>query len=399
MEVLAGGGVTSAKGFLAGAVAAGIKKSGAPDLTIVWSDRAAAVAGVFTQNKVRAAPVVLSEQRVKQRTARGVVVNAGNANACTADEGMVNATEMTTLAAAKLGARPDEVLVASTGVIGVQLPMEKVRAGLAAIDLSRDGGAQAAEAIMTTDLRSKERAVRLEIGGQPVNVGGMAKGSGMIHPNMATMLAFITTDAAVDPAFLQTVLREATAKSFNMISVDGDTSTNDTLIALANGAAGNSPITAGTPEAALFQEALDDVAIDLAKAIARDGEGATKLIDMLVEGARSLADARTAARAVVSSSLFKAAVYGADPNWGRILCALGYSGADVDPLRADIRIGNVYLMKDGKIQTFDRSAAVAEMAGPDVFVSAHLHLGDASARAWGCDLTEGYVDINGRYTT
>jgi len=281
----------------------------------------------------------------------------------------------------------------------VQLPMEKVRAGLAAIDLSRDGGAQAAEAIMTTDLRPKERAVRLEIGGQPVNVGGMAKGSGMIHPNMATMLAFITTDAAVAPAFLQTALREATAKSFNMISVDGDTSTNDTLIALANGAAGNSPITAGTPEAALFQEALDDVAIDLAKAIARDGEGATKLIDMLVEGARSLADARTAARAVVSSSLFKAAVYGADPNWGRILCALGYSGADVDPLRADIRIGNVYLMKDGKIQTFDRSAAVAEMAGPDVFVSAHLHLGDASARAWGCDLTEGYVDINGRYTT
>ncbi|HEX5418061.1 MAG TPA: bifunctional glutamate N-acetyltransferase/amino-acid acetyltransferase ArgJ [Chloroflexota bacterium] len=399
MEVLAGGGVTSAKGFLAGAVAAGIKKSGALDLSIVWSESEAAVAGVFTQNKVRAAPVVLSEQRVKQGAARGVVVNAGNANACTADEGMANAQEMAALTAGKLGARPEEILVASTGVIGVQLPMEKVRAGIAAIDLSQDGGARVAQAIMTTDLRPKERAVRLEIGGQTVTIGGMAKGSGMIHPNMATMLAFITTDAAVDPVFLHTALREAAATSFNMISVDGDTSTNDTLVALANGAAGNAPITAGTPEAVLFQEALDDVAIDLAKAIARDGEGATKLIEMVVEGARSLADARTAARAVVSSSLFKAAVYGADPNWGRILCALGYSGADVDALRADIRLGSVDLMKNGEIQQFDRAAAVAEMAGPDVLVSAHLHLGDATARAWGCDLTEGYVDINGRYTT
>ena len=309
------------------------------------------------------------------------------------------AEEMAALAAAKLGARPEEILVASTGVIGVQLPMDKVRSGIAAVDLSADGGDQAAQAIMTTDLRPKERAVRLEIGGQTVTIGGMAKGSGMIHPNMATMLAFITTDAAVDPNLLQAALREAAATSFNMISVDGDTSTNDTLVALANGAAGNATIVAGTPEAAQFQDALNDVAIDLAKAIARDGEGATKLIEMLVEGARTLADARAAARSVVSSSLFKAAVYGADPNWGRILCALGYSGADVDDLRADIRIGDVYLMKDGKIQQFDRAAAVAQMAGPDVFVSAHLHLGDESARAWGCDLTEGYVDINGRYTT
>ena len=399
MEVLAGGGVTAALGFRAGAVAAGIKKSGDLDLSIVWSDRPTQVAGVFTQNKVRAAPVTLSEQRVKRQHARGVVVNAGNANACTADEGMSNARAMADLTAAKLGVDPDEVLVASTGVIGVQLPMEKIRAGIAAIDLSADGGASAARAIMTTDLRPKERAVCLQIDRRTVTVGGMAKGSGMIHPNMATMLAFITTDAAVEPSFLQTALREATNVSFNMISVDGDTSTNDTLLVFANGAAENEPIRAGTSAAEAFQEALNDVAIDLAKAIARDGEGATKLIEVHVEGAESAEDARKAARAVASSSLLKAAVYGADPNWGRILCALGYSGANVDAERADIRIGDVYLMKGGEIQSFDRGAAVAQMAGPDVFVGANLHLGEAAARAWGCDLTEGYVEINGRYTT
>jgi len=399
MEVLAGGGVTTAKGFRAGAVAAGIKKSGDLDLSIVWSDYPARVAGVFTQNKVRAAPVLLSEERVRRRQARGVVVNAGNANACTADQGLANAREMAQLTAAKLGVDADDVVVASTGVIGVQLPMEKIRAGIQSIDLSPDGGARAARAIMTTDLRPKERAVRLTIDGRQGTIGGMAKGSGMIHPNMATMLAFITTDAAVDPIFLQTALREATNVSFNMISVDGDTSTNDTLLVFANGAAGNGLIREGTADAAAFQEALNDVAIDLAKAVARDGEGATKLIEMQVTGAESSEDARKAARAVVSSSLFKAAVYGADPNWGRILCALGYSGANVDAARADIRIGDVYLMRGGEIQSFDRAAAVAQMAGPDVLVSAHLHLGDASARAWGCDLTEGYVDINGRYTT
>lgn len=399
MKVLDRGGATSAKGFQAGAVAAGIKKNGALDLCVLLSDRAAAVAGVFTTNKVRAAPVDLSEQRASRGRARGVIVNAGNANACTGETGRRDAEEMAKLAATTFEVDPEEILVASTGVIGVQLPMERVRAGVGWIELSPDGGSEAAKAIMTTDTRSKERAVQVEIDGHAVTVGGMAKGSGMIHPNMATMLAFITTDAAVDPAFLRTAVREAADRSFNMISVDGDTSTNDTLIVLANGAAENAPITAGTSAAGAFQEALNDVAIDLAKAIARDGEGATKLIEMLVEGARADSDARQAARAVVASSLFKAAVYGADPNWGRILCALGYSGAEVDSNRADIRIGDVYLMRGGEIQPFDKSVAAAQLAGPDVYVYANLHLGPATARAWGCDLTEDYVEINGKYTT
>jgi glutamate N-acetyltransferase/amino-acid N-acetyltransferase len=399
MEVLPGGGVTSARGYRAGAVAAGIKKSGALDLCVVWSDFPAAAAGVFTQNKVRAAPVQLSEARVGQAPARGVVVNAGNANACTAEEGLANAREMARLVASRFGALEASVLVASTGVIGVQLPMERVRDGISRIELSPGAGAEAAHAIMTTDTRPKERAVQVEIDGTPVTVGGMAKGAGMIHPNMATLLSFITTDAAVEPTFFQAAVKAAADRSFNLISVDGDTSTNDTLLAFANGAAGNHPITAGTPEAEALQEALDDVAIDLAKAIARDGEGATKLIEVLVDGAPSERDARLAARSVISSSLFKAAVYGSDPNWGRILCALGYSGAEFDPLKADVRIGDVWLMRDGQIQAFDRGAAVAQMAGPDVFVGVNLHAGPASARAWGCDLTEGYVDINGRYTT
>lgn len=399
MDVLAGGGVTSAKGYRAGAVACGIKKTGALDLVIIASDRPAAVAGVFTTNKVRAAPVELSERNVKRAVARGIVANSGNANCCTGEQGMADAREMAELAAARIGASAEEMVVASTGVIGVHLPMDLIRRGIPRIELSPSGGAAAARGIMTTDTVPKEWAVTTTIDGATITVGGTSKGSGMIHPNMATMLAFITTDAAVEPSFLQTAVRRAADVSFNMISVDGDTSTNDTLVVLANGAAENSPIRENTLEAERFQEALDAVAIQLAKAIARDGEGATKLIEVLVEGAATLADARTAARAVVSSSLFKAAVYGADPNWGRILCALGYSGASVDPSKADILIGDVCLMREGKIQPFDRAAAIAQMAGPDVFVRANLHLGSASSRAWGCDLTEKYVDINGRYTT
>ncbi|MBX6770524.1 MAG: bifunctional glutamate N-acetyltransferase/amino-acid acetyltransferase ArgJ [Chloroflexi bacterium] len=399
MNVLVGGGVTSALGYRAGATAAGIKKTGAPDLALVASDIPATAAGVFTTNRVRAAPVILSEEIVRRGRARGIIVNSGNANCCTGDRGLADAREMARLAAERLGAAPDEIIVGSTGVIGVYLPMEPIRAGIRKIELSRDGGAAAARGILTTDTFPKERAVTFDLGNQTITVGGMAKGSGMIHPNMATMLAFVTTDAAVEPSFLRAAVREACDGSFNMISVDGDTSTNDMFVVLANGAAGNPPIEAGTDAAARFQEALNDVAVELAKAIARDGEGATKLIEVLVEGARTLADARTAARAVVASNLFKAAVYGADPNWGRILCALGYSGAEVDPARVDISIGDIYLMRNGEIQPFDREAAVARMAGPEVLVRAHLHLGSARARAWGCDLTEKYVEINGRYTT
>lgn len=399
MDILAGGGVTSAKGYRAGAVACGIKKTGALDLVLLASDRTATVAGVFTTNKVRAAPVELSERVIKGMIARGVIANSGNANCCTGAQGMADAKEMAALAAARIGSPAEQIVVASTGVIGVHLPMDRIREGVPRIQLSPDGGAEAARGIMTTDTTPKESAVTIGIDGRTVTVGGMSKGSGMIHPNMATLLAFITTDAAVEPSFLQAATRAACAVSFNMISVDGDTSTNDTFVVLANGAAENPPIQAGTTAATRFQEALDYVAIQLAKAIARDGEGATKLIEVVVDGAQTLADARTAARAVVSSSLFKAAVYGADPNWGRILCALGYSGAAVDPSKADILIGDVWLMRAGEILPFDRAAAVAQMAGPEVFVRADLHLGTASARAWGCDLTEKYVDINGRYTT
>jgi glutamate N-acetyltransferase/amino-acid N-acetyltransferase len=399
MDVVVGGGVTSAQGFRAGSVAAGIKKTGAPDLCVLWSDRLAAVAGVFTTNKVRAAPVLISEERVRRGVSHGVVVNAGNANACTAAQGLADTVEMAHLTARRFGAADDEILVASTGVIGVNLPMERIREGISRVELASDGGAAAARAIMTTDLRPKEHAVAFRLVNTSITVGGMAKGSGMIHPNMATMLSFITTDAAVDPTFLQIALREATDISFNMITVDGDTSTNDTLLAFANGAAGNPPIQTGTAAAAQFQEALNAVATELAKAVARDGEGATKLIEVAVMGAASSDDARRAARSVAASSLFKAAVYGSDPNWGRILCAIGYSGAAVDSERVDVRMGDVWLMRAGQIQAFERAAGVAQMAGPVVVVAVDLHLGSASARAWGCDLTEQYVEINGKYTT
>lgn len=399
MDVVAGGGITAARGFRAGAVASGIKKTEALDLVLVASDREATAAGVFTQNKVRAAPVTLSEQNLANGRARGIIANSGNANCCTGQQGWADAQEMARLAAGKLGVAPEGIVVASTGVIGVHLPMDRIRAGVPRIELSAASGSDAARGIMTTDTFPKEHAVTVEIDGQRITVGGMSKGSGMIHPNMATLLAFVTTDAAVEPVFLRAAVREACDLSFNMISVDGDTSTNDTLVVLANGAAGGPEIKAHTPAAALFQEALNDVTVELAKAIARDGEGATKLLEVQVEGAATEADARIAARGVVSSSLLKAAVYGADPNWGRILCALGYSGAAVDPAKTDIQIGDVWLMRDGEIQPFDRETAVRQMVGPDVLVRANLHLGSASARAWGCDLTEQYVDINGRYTT
>jgi glutamate N-acetyltransferase/amino-acid N-acetyltransferase len=306
---------------------------------------------------------------------------------------------MTRLTAERFDGVPDDVLVASTGVIGVRLPMDKVRAGISQIELSENGGEATANAIMTTDTRPKQRAVSLALGGTPVTIGGTCKGSGMIHPNMATLLAFLTTDAAVDATFLAVALRRAADVSFNLVSVDGDTSTNDSLFCLANGAAGNPSIDECSPDAATFQQALNVVAIELAKEIARDGEGATKLLEVQVEGARSDDDARRAARSVTASSLFKAAVYGCDPNWGRILCALGYSGAQVDALVTDLRMGEVWLMRDGEIQPFDKRRAADQMRGDTVNVFVHLHQGDCRATAWGCDLTEAYVDINGKYTT
>jgi glutamate N-acetyltransferase/amino-acid N-acetyltransferase len=397
MEPIANGAITDAAGFSAGAVHAGIKKDGhSLDLCIIASERPATAAGVFTRNKVRAAPVLVSEERLRGGRCQAIVVNAGNANCCTAERGLADARRMTELTAQKLGIAVTDVAVASTGVIGVHLPMERVEAGIGAVDPTSgsQAGHDAALAIMTTDTRPKEAAVRLSVGGREVVVAGIAKGSGMIHPNMATMLAFVVTDAALAPSLLRRATGEATDRSFNQMTVDGDTSTNDTLMVLANGASGNEP-----GDATAFQEALTTVCAELAKLVARDGEGATKFVEMIVEGALSDADARLAAKAVVSSSLVKTAIYGADPNWGRVLCALGYSGAEVDERKVDLRIGDVWLMRAGQIQSFDRAAGVAALHGPDVEIWADLNLGTGKAKAWGCDLTEGYVEINGKYTT
>jgi glutamate N-acetyltransferase / amino-acid N-acetyltransferase len=299
----------------------------------------------------------------------------------------------------RFGCTAAEVLVASTGVIGVRLPIDKVRAGVQQIQVSREGGHEAALGIMTTDTRPKEIALAFDLDGQRVVIGGIAKGSGMIHPNMGTMLAFITSDAAVSPAFLAEALRRSVERSFNMVTVDGDTSTNDTAAVLANGQAGNAPIEAGTTAAGAFQEGLNRVTAYLAQQIARDGEGASKFVEVRVSGARNEGDARLAARAIAGSSLTKAAVYGSDPNWGRILCAAGYSGADVDQAQADVTVGEVALMRGGEILPFDKARASAALRGPDVLLAVNLHLGDGEAVAWGCDLTEQYVKINAEYTT
>jgi glutamate N-acetyltransferase/amino-acid N-acetyltransferase len=394
------GGVTFPAGFSAGAVYAGVKTPGPGklDLAILASDRPAVTAGIFTTNAFCAAPVVVTRERVATRRARAVIVNAGNANACTGEQGLADAREMAALAAARIDGSPDEVLVASTGVIGVPLPMDLIRQGAEAIEFAPDGGSRFAQAIITTDTRTKEAAAEVDIGGHTVRIGGAAKGAGMIHPNMATLLVFVATDAAVEPAFLQDALRRAGADSFNMITVDGDTSTNDTLVVLANGAAGN-PVIEGGQDGEKFVAALSYVCGEMAKAVVSDGEGATHLIRVDVRGAASDEDARAAARSVVRSPLVKAAVYGNDPNWGRVLCAVGYSGAKVDPDKVDLYVGDVQLVKDGSPVAGSREAAGDVMRQDEVVFVADLHVGAAAATAWGCDLTEAYVVENSAYTT
>jgi glutamate N-acetyltransferase / amino-acid N-acetyltransferase len=395
------GGVTLAAGFSAGAVYAGIKTPGHDkyDLAIVASDRPCVAAAVFTQNAFAAAPVLVSREHLAGGAGvRGIVVNAGNANACTGAQGLADAREMCALAAARLHAAPEQILVASTGVIGVPMPMELIRQAVGEIELNPEGARRVPRAIMTTDTRPKIAGVEFEVGGRTVRMGGIAKGAAMIHPNMATMLCFVTTDAAVEPGFLQEALRAAVADSFNMISVDGDTSTNDTVLALANGSAGNETI-GGGEDGEIFVEALTRVCSELAQAIVGDAEGGTKVIRMVVKGARSREDARAAARAVVSSNLTKAAVYGADPNWGRVLCAVGYSGAHVDPEAVDLWVGDVQLVRAGAPVEGSREAAAPAMAERVVAFTADLHVGDATATAWGSDLTEQYVVENSAYTT
>ena len=401
IDPLAGGTVTSVQGFLAGATYAGLKTYAEDklDLSLLLSEAPCAAAGVFTTSTIKSPSVTVTQEHLDRGPVRGLVVNAGIANTCVGDQGYKDATEMTALAAGQLGVKPEEVLVCSTGIIGVELPMSLIRTGIQDIELSRDGGPRLARAMMTTDTRPKEVAVTFEVDGQPVRMGGVTKGTGMVHPNMATMLAFITTDATVDRNFLQTTLREVADATVNMLTVDGDTSTNDTLLVLANGLAGNRPITAGSPDAATLTEALLEVCVHLTREMARDGEGATRLIVVEVTGAKDTRDARIAARTIASSNLVKSAVHGADPNWGRVLAALGRSGATAVEEKIDLYINGVCIMQEGKQIPFHRDAVVVLMRGPEVTFRLHLNLGDGQATAWGCDLTEQYVIINSAYTT
>ncbi|HOG46491.1 MAG TPA: bifunctional glutamate N-acetyltransferase/amino-acid acetyltransferase ArgJ [Anaerolineae bacterium] len=403
LEWLAGGTVTSVPGFLASGVACGIKRPAAPDLALVAAERPCAAAGVFTTNRFPAAPVLYDRAALAASPyVQAVAINAGCANACTGDEGLADAREMAGLVASGLGCPPEAVLVMSTGVIGVRLPMERLRVGIpqAAQALSADGGAAAARAIMTTDTRPKACAVRTVVGGRVVTVGGMAKGSGMIHPNMATMLAVIATDAAATPPVLDALLRRAVGRSFNAVTVDGDTSTNDTLLLLANGAAGRAELSdPDAPEAQALAEALEVVAVHLAQAIARDGEGASHFVTVRVRGAAGEADARRAAKAVANSPLVKTAIYGGDPNWGRVLCAVGYSGCAVDPARAALWFGELALVAGGRPLDYDEKQAAAVLQQPEVTITVDLGLGAGEATVWTCDLTHRYVDINAHYRT
>jgi len=397
---LTDGSSTSAIGFKAGALVAGFKPSGRPDLGIWASDAPCVAVGTFTQNAFAAGPVVVSRDRLNAAPrAQAVVFNAGNANACNAAQGLKDAREMAELAAARLEISPELVLVASTGIIGVPMPMDKLRDGLKRVHLEADGGHAAAQAIMTTDRRQKECAMSLDVGGREVRIGAMTKGVGMIHPNMATMLAFVGTDAAIDPAFARTALKRVVERTFNMISVDGDTSTNDSCFLLANGLSGAPTLTDGSQDAERFVAALEAVCTDLARKMAADGEGANKLLQVDVTGAANEVDARQAARAVVRSSLLKAALHGEDPNWGRVFMAVGNSGAQVDPAHAALWIGSVQIARDGVTTGAPADDARAQMRGDEVTMRVDLGLGSGSARAWGCDLTEDYVVENSAYST
>ncbi len=393
------GGVTAPKGFMAAGAAAGIRKKGRPDVAVVYSTVPAAAAAVYTMNQFKAAPLQVTESNLANGQAQAIVVNSGIANAGMGQVGLEQARQMSDWAAETLGVGTTDVIVASTGVIGMPLPMEKIHDGVAkaASQLQAAGGHEAAYAIMTTDTVQKEAALEIQLGGERVTLGAMAKGSGMIHPNMATMLGFVTTDAAIEASALQKALKAVVDETFNMISVDGDTSTNDMVAVLANGLAGNPLITADSEEWGVFTEALQTLCTVMAKAIAQDGEGATKLIEATVSGAKTKDEARLAAKAIISSSLVKAAVYGEDANWGRIACALGYSGAVFDPAGVAIYLGDVQVAKDGMGLDFDEEKAAQVLKQKQVTITAQLGAGEYQATAWGCDLTYDYVKINADY--
>ena len=391
--------VTAPRGFRAGVTACGIKSDASiKDLGILASDVPCVAAGTFTTSSTRAAPVMVCQERLKSGKAQAVIVNSGNANCATGELGLLNAYRMTEYAARRLGLENELVLCSSTGIIGRQLPIEKIQAGVPKIELREDQGNAFSEAIMTTDTRPKRIALEFELEGRTVRLGGVTKGAGMIYPNMATMLCYLTTDAAIEAAWMKTEVRSAVADSFNLMAMDGDMSTNDTCILFANGLAGNTPINAQHPEAATFREALRRVTQFLAIEMARDGEGATKLMTVHVRGARDKADAVKAARAITVSPLWQCALAGGDPNWGRIVAALGASGCELDQNTYDIFIGNVQVTQQGMAANYQQDEARAAMAGSEVTISVDLHLGDGQATAWGCDLTHGYIDENTLYT-
>jgi glutamate N-acetyltransferase/amino-acid N-acetyltransferase len=394
------GGVTTPRGFRAAGVSAGIKANGNPDLMLLVADTAAQAAAVFTTNKVVAAAVTVSKEHLRRSGSlvRAIVVNSGCANACTGDRGLADAREMTTLTAQLVGCPVEQVLVASTGVIGVNLPMDKVRAGLpeAFAALGADQGPAAARAIMTTDLSPKEAAAQVSVGGRYAAIGGMAKGAGMIEPNLATMLGFVTTDASVPAPLLDRALREAVDESFNAITVDGDSSTNDCVMLLATGASG---VTVENASAAAFREGLTAVCRELALAIVRGGEGATKLVTITVTGAATSADARRAAKVIANSLLVKTAIHGGDPNWGRLICAAGRAGVALDAARAAVTIGSLVLFKDGQPHDDLAPQAAEYLRGTDLTIGVDLGSGDASSTVWTCDLSAEYVRINADYRT
>ena len=399
------GGICAAKGFTANGVHCGIRKNKTKkDLSLIYSAVPASCAAVYTTNLVKGAPLAVTKRHIADGMAQAVICNSGNANTCNANGARI-AEQMSALLASALHIRAEDVVVASTGVIGQPLEIEPIADGIPALvrGLKADGSADAAEGIMTTDTIRKEVAVEFTLSGKTCRIGGIAKGSGMIHPNMATMLVFITTDAAISPEMLQKALSGDIANTFNMVSIDGDTSTNDMVTVLANGMAGNDRITAEGEDFTAFMQALNSVTVQLCRLIAADGEGATKLLECRVTGSADIETAKTVAKSVICSSLLKAAKFGEDANWGRVLCAIGYSGANVDVDKIDVAFrssaGTVEVCKNGAGVDFSEEIAKQVLLEKEIEILIELHSGDASATAWGCDLTYDYVKINGDYRT
>ncbi len=399
------GSVTAAKGFTAAGVHCGIRKNKSKrDLALIYCETKCTAAAVYTTNLVQSSPITVTKKNLQNGYAQAVICNSGNANTCNAD-GMEKAEMMCQLTAQALGIDANDIIVGSTGVIGQVLPIEPIRDSMAQLvsELSKDGNANAAEAIMTTDTIAKEVAVETVIGGKTVKIGGISKGSGMIHPNMATMLCFVTTDAAVSAAMLQKAVKTVADKTFNMISIDGDTSTNDTLSVMASGLVGNDEITAEGEDYDVFVEALTAVCRGLSKMMAKDGEGATKLLTCKVTGAKTEKDAKGVAKSVICSSLLKAAMFGADANWGRVLCAIGYAGCDVDVHKVDVsfasKAGTIDVCKNGAGIDFSEEIAKTVLTEDEVEILVALNDGEGTAEAYGCDLTYEYVKINGDYRT